>query len=359
VELYLRAYAPSNVEGDDFDFTYSVNGGPALAAGTTINGAAAVAWTIPLPNDTVGTVVVRVVDTDPTVGNGGSDTLTVYEMHVTSAGPATDQPPVVAISEPGDGIMIGEGTELVFSATVTDEDTNLVAGLSWSSEPEWLTGSGANIAATLPMGEYVVTASAMDSASLPGADSVSVVVVLDVTAPVVTVLGDNPASVVVGGSYVDAGATAADLVDGDLTAAIATGGLPIDTSTAGTYFVTYAVSDVAGNTGQASRTVNVVEAGSLLAVTEIIPSSISRYALPAGVQVTITGTGFTASSVVTFQNGSGPTPSATDVTLVGADLIATVSGSSGGPKKLRYWDVVVTNSGGVNAVCAGCLTISP
>jgi hypothetical protein len=76
--------------------------------------------------------------------------------------------------------------------------------------------------------------------------------------------------------------------------------------------------------------------------------------------VTITGTGFTDVPTVTFQNGSGPTPSATSVTLIDAKtLTAVVSGSSGGPKKLQTWDVVVTNPGGANAVCTDCLIISP
>ena len=173
-------------------------------------------------------------------------------------------------------------------------------------------------------------------------------------------LGDNPASVVVGGVYTDAGATAADLVDGNVSTGITITSLPIDTSTAGTQFVDYAVTDAAGNTGQASRTVNVVEAGAVLTVTAISPSSINRADLPGGVLVTITGTGFTGAPVVTFQNGSGPTPSAANVVLTDAQtLTATVSGNSGGPPKLRTWDMVVTLANGVNAVCTGCLTISP
>ncbi|MEE8128967.1 MAG: immunoglobulin-like domain-containing protein, partial [Vicinamibacterales bacterium] len=441
VELYLRAYAPFNDEGDDFDFTYSVDsveGGLPQLIGTAINGAPAKTWTIQLPNDTAGTVVVQVVDTDRTGGNGGSDTLTVYEMHVTSAGPATDQPPVVAISEPSDGIMIGEGTPLVFSATVTDEDTNLAEDLTWSSVPAWLTGSGPSVAATLPMGDYVVTASAMDSASQPGADTVSVMVVApdgtppeitapvdvvaeatgqatvvalglpvvtdnidpspsvsndalaafplgltvvtwtatdaslnaasdtqnvtvnDTTAPTITVLGDNPASVVVDGVYVDDGATALDLVDGDVTAGIGVTGLSFDTSVVGSHEVTYAVTDAVGNDSQAIRTVNVVVASAVLEVSGISPNPINRALLPAGVSVMIFGTGLADVETVTFQNGSGPTPSAAIVMPTSADILnVVVSASSGGPRKPRYWDVVVTRANGVNAVCAGCLMISP
>jgi PKD repeat protein len=63
-----------------------------------------------------------------------------------------------------------------------------------------------------------------------------------------------------GASYTDAGASATDIVDGDLTASIVVGGLPINTSVLGTHTVTYNVTDSSGNAAaQATRTVNVVD----------------------------------------------------------------------------------------------------
>ncbi|MFL2495057.1 MAG: immunoglobulin-like domain-containing protein [Porticoccaceae bacterium] len=65
------------------------------------------------------------------------------------------------------------------------------------------------------------------------------------------------ASVEVGYSYDDAGATASDVADGDLTASITTVS-DVDTSVVGTYTVTYDVSDAAGNVAaQVTRTVQV------------------------------------------------------------------------------------------------------
>ncbi len=116
------------------------------------------------------------------------------------------------------------------------------------------------------------------------------------------------------------------------------------------------MSDAAGNEGQATRTVNVVEAGSVLTVTNIDP--ISRGSLPGGATLTITGTGFVDPSTVTFLNGSGPTPNASNVTWGNAQtLTAEVSGKSG-PRKARSFDVVVTSPDGTNAVCVGCLKIT-
>ena len=76
--------------------------------------------------------------------------------------------------------------------------------------------------------------------------------VVDTTAPVITVDGDNPATVELGATYTDAGATA----DGGET--VTTSGT-VDTSTVGTYTITYSATDAAGNTGTATRTVNVVD----------------------------------------------------------------------------------------------------
>ena len=77
----------------------------------------------------------------------------------------------------------------------------------------------------------------------------------DAVKPVITLLGDNPVTVETGSTYIDAGATANDNVDGNLTAAIVTVST-VNTAIAGTYTVTYDVLDNAGNAAvQVVRTV--------------------------------------------------------------------------------------------------------
>ena len=78
----------------------------------------------------------------------------------------------------------------------------------------------------------------------------------DSSRPQITILGDNPGEVVQGGTYVDAGATAEDNVDGDITSDIITVNT-VDESTLGDYTVTYTVYDAAGNTDEEIRTVTV------------------------------------------------------------------------------------------------------
>ena len=76
----------------------------------------------------------------------------------------------------------------------------------------------------------------------------------DTTAPVITVTGDNPATVEINSDYTDAGATS----DGGETVS-ASG--EVNTGTVGEYTITYSATDAAGNTGTATRTVNVVDSG--------------------------------------------------------------------------------------------------
>jgi len=79
----------------------------------------------------------------------------------------------------------------------------------------------------------------------------------DGTLPVITLLGNASVSLTVGDSYIDAGATASDDTDGDLTSSIVTVN-SVNTAVAGTYTVTYDVTDASGNAAtRATRTVTV------------------------------------------------------------------------------------------------------
>ncbi|MFA8439972.1 immunoglobulin-like domain-containing protein [Pueribacillus sp. YX66] len=81
---------------------------------------------------------------------------------------------------------------------------------------------------------------------------------IDGEAPVITLNGNNPMIVKQGDPYNEPGATANDNFDGDVSDDIEISG-DVDTSTIGTYTVTYTVSDSVGNVATVERTVNVVE----------------------------------------------------------------------------------------------------
>ncbi|HED16874.1 MAG TPA: DUF5011 domain-containing protein, partial [Gammaproteobacteria bacterium] len=116
------------------------------------------------------------------------------------------------------------------------------------------------------IGTYTVTYNVSDTAGNAAAQvtrTINVVALADTTAPVITLLGTSPVSVTVGSSYSDAGATAADDVDGDITSSIVVGGDTVDAAVVGAYVITFDVSDAAGNAAtQVTRTVNVVTATS-------------------------------------------------------------------------------------------------
>ena len=80
----------------------------------------------------------------------------------------------------------------------------------------------------------------------------------DSTAPIITLNGQAIATVNLNSTYTDAGATATDNVDGDLTSSIVTTGV-VNTSIEGNYIITYTVSDTSGNTATATRQVIVEE----------------------------------------------------------------------------------------------------
>jgi hypothetical protein len=80
----------------------------------------------------------------------------------------------------------------------------------------------------------------------------------DTTAPVITLLGDNPFTLCKDAAYTDPGATAYDETDGDLTANIQVTN-NLNTGTTGQYQMKYNVSDKAGNAAaEVVRTVDVI-----------------------------------------------------------------------------------------------------
>jgi surface protein len=78
----------------------------------------------------------------------------------------------------------------------------------------------------------------------------------DTTAPVITLNGDATMTVAHGSTFAEPAASATDDVDGDADLTVTRS---VDTSTVGTYTLTYSATDTAGNTAEANRTVSVTD----------------------------------------------------------------------------------------------------
>jgi hypothetical protein len=111
-------------------------------------------------------------------------------------------------------------------------------------------------------GTYSIRVIGKDSAGRVDSDDLILAVKpkitpIDTTKPVITILGSNPVTIYVDHTYTDAGATAYDNVDGDISSKIYTSN-SVNIHTIGNYYVSYTVSDLAGNTASATRTVKVI-----------------------------------------------------------------------------------------------------
>jgi predicted MPP superfamily phosphohydrolase len=153
------------------------------------------------------------------------------------------------LSVPTDStILVGAAFDPMAGVTATDDrDGDLTAAITVSGSVDPATP-----------GRYTLRYSVADTAgnSTAATRIVDVVLGADITAPM---LSAPSSTIITVDQPFDAlsGVTAMDDRDGDLSAAVQVSG-EVDTSTAGTYLLTYRVVDAAGNTTSASRTVVVV-----------------------------------------------------------------------------------------------------
>jgi MYXO-CTERM domain-containing protein len=143
-------------------------------------------------------------------------------------------------------------------------------------------------------GTYTVTYNVKDAfGNVAKTKSRTVVITTDTTMPVITLLGEAAVSVEQGTGYIDAGARASDVVDGEITSSIITVN-PVDVSTVGTYRVSYNVSNAQGNSAlEVVRTVTVTAD-----VTKPVITLLGDASMTLEVGDTFTDAGATATDAV-------------------------------------------------------------
>jgi hypothetical protein len=207
-------------------------GGTYSEAGATADTGEAVIASGTVNTSEVGTYTITYTAVD-SAGNVGTATRTVIVEDTTA--------PVITVN--GSSPLTHE-----LGSTYTD------AGATASDLSGMITVTTNGTVNSDAVGSYVLTYIATDPSGNTSTETRTVNVV-DTTAPVVTVTGDNPATVELGTTYTDAGATATD-ASGTVT--VVTSG-SVDTDTVGSYTLTYTSTDASGNAGTATRTVNVVD----------------------------------------------------------------------------------------------------
>ena len=106
-------------------------------------------------------------------------------------------------------------------------------------------------------GTHNVQATAKNAAGNSVSDTTTNELVIDRTAPVVSLLGASSMSLTTGSTFSDPGATAADAREGNVTARIVKSG-SVNTAAAGAYTLTYSATDSLGNASAVvTRTVTV------------------------------------------------------------------------------------------------------
>jgi hypothetical protein len=146
-----------------------------------------------------------------------------------------------------------------------------------------------------------------DAAGNPAITCSFTVTVTDDEAPVITLIGNPTVYLCQDQPYTDAGATASDQCDGDITMSIVTVD-PVNTAVPGNYTVTYDVLDNAGNPAvQVTRTVTVYALPTVIAGT-YGPACIDESDITLGgtpVSGIWTGTGVSGSGPYVFDPSSG------------------------------------------------------
>ncbi len=311
-----------------------------------------------------------------TIGTAGDGSpITLPTQTVQFYGSIPTKATIVANPNPQEASLGGATVNLAVS--VTDQYGNPVANntpvwLSFSSSsatgtpivsctsnaPSRTVGNVASCTLTYNYkGDITLTADSPGDLSTTGDNVIHFV---DTTHPVITLAGSGTASVEFRTPYTDAGATANDNIDGNITGSIVTVN-PVDTNTivfhpaqepgqiVGTYTVTYNVSDSSGNPAtQVTRTVNVVDTTAPV-ISSITSDATAPGALKIGDQIHFVLTPSTTEPYDTVTGSYNSVPLTWSTSNGGVTYTATytvVEGNADQTSSLQISNVTMTDEAG-------------
>jgi len=231
-----------------------------------------------------------------------------------------DEPPVIT--------LIGDNRVTVdYGKTYTD--AGATAGDSVDGDLTLYIQTNIADLDTTTVGQFTLTYNVSDNSGLAAVEVTRTIIVHDPYPPTITMKGQTPVKIEKGSTYSDAGATASDHIDGDITDKMITDVSNVNTAELGTYIVTYSVTDNEGNKARASRYVNVVYDPPVITLIDHNPVSVDYGKI-------YTDAGATASDSIDGDLTA-------DITTNIADLDTTIIG----PFTLRY---NVSDTAGLAAV---------
>ena len=221
--------------------TYTELGATATDNDRAFNGNAIQIDSSAVDTSTVGTYEVTYNVSDPS-GNAAVTVIRTVNVVDTT-------PPVITLKGSSQVTLeAGVDTYKELGATATDNVDGIFAATV-----------GGDTVDTNTVKKYIVTYSATDTEGNTADPIHRTVKVQDTTPPVITLIGANPQIIVLDGAYTELGATATDNDPAFNGNAIQIDSSAVDTSTVGTYEVTYNVSDPSGNAAvTVIRTVHVI-----------------------------------------------------------------------------------------------------
>lgn len=222
------------------------------SATDNVDGTVAVITTGSVDTSTAGSYTLTYTATD-TTGNTASLTRTITVKPLPNQAPSANAGADQTVNEEATVSLSGSGSD-------TDGTIASYAWVQTSGTTVMINNADqAQASFTAPAVEaddslsFKLTVTDDDGAT---AESTTTIIVknLDTTPPVISLNGEANLELTVGDTYTEAGATATDNVDGPVT--VNTTGA-VDTSTAGTYTITYTATDAAGNTATLIRSITV------------------------------------------------------------------------------------------------------
>ena len=289
------------------------------------------------------------------------------EIKPQGVGSTTNNLPKAVVDGPDTGI---EDISVTFDGTGSSDLDNDSLTYSWDFG-DGSTGSGASPPHTYTWGEsFTVTLTVTDGKG--GNDSaISTITISEVNDPPVAVAG-GPYSGTINQEITFDGSDSFDPDNQDGTTendqnlsyswdfgdTLAGTGVITTHSYSSTDSVTAKLTVSDGSSSDFESTqVSVNDATIGVSISSISPESIFK---GKSTDVTINGTGFVDGATVSLANGSGPTPSVSNVTFVDdSSIIATITVKNGGPPRASTWEVIITNPDSSSGTWDGVLTVIP